>query len=200
MCKVIIYGEDACFTNPIFNSEKDSYPIITPSSAIAILKAFYWHPGMTYHISRIGIINEGTIDNVMVHDYDKIKKPNSKAKEDKIVLRNYRVIRNPSYLIDFKLSFTKDSTTHLEKAMEIFKRNVEKDNFHYHPYMGMSQYPAYIKMATDKDDERIIKKDKDFGWMTHHCETNEKSRIWFVYHAIMKNGWIDVITPVQVNH
>ena len=44
--KVRVWGDYALFSRPEMKVERCSYDVMTPSAAIRISMAVYWHPGM----------------------------------------------------------------------------------------------------------------------------------------------------------
>ncbi|MDR0285805.1 MAG: type I-C CRISPR-associated protein Cas5c [Propionibacteriaceae bacterium] len=49
-------GPWACFTQPQFNSERVSYPIMTPSAAQGLLSAVFWKPQFKWVIEAIEVL------------------------------------------------------------------------------------------------------------------------------------------------
>lgn len=53
---VQVWGPDACFTQPGLSAERVSYPVMTPTAAMGVLKAVYWKPEFEYRIERIEVL------------------------------------------------------------------------------------------------------------------------------------------------
>jgi CRISPR-associated protein Cas5d len=51
------WGDYACFTRPEMKVERVSYDVMTPSAARAIFDAILWKPAITWHITRIEVMN-----------------------------------------------------------------------------------------------------------------------------------------------
>lgn len=54
--KVEVWGSYACFSRPELKTERVSYDMITPSAAVGLLEAIYWHPGMEWVIDKIYVM------------------------------------------------------------------------------------------------------------------------------------------------
>lgn len=54
--KVEVWGDYACFSRPELKTERVSYDMITPSAAVGLLEAIYWHPGMEWVIDKIYVM------------------------------------------------------------------------------------------------------------------------------------------------
>ena len=52
-----VWGDYACFTRPEMKVERVSYDVMTPSSARAIFDAILWKPAITWHITKIEVLN-----------------------------------------------------------------------------------------------------------------------------------------------
>jgi CRISPR-associated protein Cas5d len=52
-----VWGDYACFTRPEMKVERVSYDVMTPSAARAIFDAVLWKPAITWHITKIEILN-----------------------------------------------------------------------------------------------------------------------------------------------
>jgi CRISPR-associated protein Cas5 subtype I-C len=61
---VLVSGEYALFTRPEMKAERVSYDVITPSAARGILESIYWHPGLSWRIDRITVLNEIIFDSI----------------------------------------------------------------------------------------------------------------------------------------
>lgn len=54
--KVEVWGSYACFSRPELKTERVSYDMITPSAAVGLLEAVYWHPGLEWVIDKIYVM------------------------------------------------------------------------------------------------------------------------------------------------
>lgn len=54
--KVEVWGNYACFSRPELKTERVSYDMITPSAAVGLLEAVFWHPGLKWVIDKIYVM------------------------------------------------------------------------------------------------------------------------------------------------
>ena len=52
-----VWGDYACYTRPEMKVERVSYDVMTPSSARAIFDAILWKPAISWHITKIEVLN-----------------------------------------------------------------------------------------------------------------------------------------------
>jgi len=77
-----VWGDYACFTRPEMKVERVSYDVITPSAARAIFDAILWKPAITWHITRIEVLNPIKWVNVRRNEVAKIENFPSQAQLD----------------------------------------------------------------------------------------------------------------------
>jgi CRISPR-associated protein Cas5 subtype I-C len=109
----MVSGEYALFTRPEMKAERVSYDVITPSAARGILESIYWHPGMSWKIDKITVLNEIVFDSIRRNElgskipFGNVKKAMngrdvdlhqyiSKDRQQRASL----LLRNVSYIID----------------------------------------------------------------------------------------------------
>jgi CRISPR-associated protein Cas5d len=52
-----VWGDFACFTRPEMKVERVSYDVMTPSAARAIFDGILWKPAISWHITKIEVLN-----------------------------------------------------------------------------------------------------------------------------------------------
>ncbi|WP_010259997.1 type I-C CRISPR-associated protein Cas5c [Treponema primitia] len=52
-----VWGEYACYARPEMKVERVSYDVMTPSAARAIFDAILWKPAISWHITKIEVLN-----------------------------------------------------------------------------------------------------------------------------------------------
>jgi CRISPR-associated protein Cas5d len=52
-----VWGDYACFTRPEMKVERVSYEVMTPSAARAIFDAVLWKPAISWHVTKIEVLN-----------------------------------------------------------------------------------------------------------------------------------------------
>ena len=68
--KMEVWGDYALFTRPEMKVERVSYDIPTPSAARGMLEAVYYHPGLSWKIDRIHILNPIRFTNLRRNEVD----------------------------------------------------------------------------------------------------------------------------------
>ena len=68
--KMEVWGDYALFTRPEMKVERVSYDVPTPSAARGMLEAVYYHPGLTWKIDRIHILNPIRFTNLRRNEVD----------------------------------------------------------------------------------------------------------------------------------
>ena len=69
-----VWGDYACFTRPEMKVERVSYDVMTPSVARAIFDAILWKPAITWHITKIDVMNPIKWISVRRNEVGKIAK------------------------------------------------------------------------------------------------------------------------------
>ena len=67
-----VWGDYACFTRPEMKVERVSYDVITPSAARAVFDSILWKPAITWHITRIEVLNPIRWINVRRNEVGKL--------------------------------------------------------------------------------------------------------------------------------
>ncbi|GHV26031.1 type I-C CRISPR-associated protein Cas5 [Clostridia bacterium] len=217
--RVIMEGDSACFTRPEMKAERVSYDVITPSAARGILEAVYWHPGITWVIDRIHVLNEIQFDSIRRNELgSKIPFTNitSAMKTQGKVLRQIitedRMQRATLYLKDVKYGIEAHFIINPEKASaldtpakhyNIFLRRVREGQFYQKPCFGCREFPANVSLVEDNEDfppgYYSDNPNHDLGWMLRDMKygENEKSALPEFYRAVMRNGIIDVAAQAK---
>ena len=67
-----VWGDYACFTRPEMKVERVSYDVMTPSAGRAIFDAILWKPAISWHITKIEVLNPIKWINVRRNEVGKI--------------------------------------------------------------------------------------------------------------------------------
>lgn len=62
--RILVQGPMALFTRPELKVERVTYPLITPSAARGLIESIYYHPGLTYVIDKIHVLNPIKYSNI----------------------------------------------------------------------------------------------------------------------------------------
>ncbi len=210
--RVEVWGQNACFTRPEFKTERVSYDVITPSAAVGLLRAIYWHPGVNYVIDRIRVLNPIRFENVKRNEVrEKCSVPkmlsameNGTPKSGVLTVsgnvrqqRATMMLKDVRYVIEahFELDNEKNTKDMQDKVCFLIRDRIKRGVCFEQPCLGMRECVAYFKEAEEHyecPDE--LKGERDLGFMFHTYDyskdaTNPSPRF---YRAVMKDGVIEV--------
>lgn len=189
-----VKGEAAAFNRPEFRSERLTYPVMTPTAAVGILSAIYWHPQMWWQPTRIEVLapikewslmrNE-TSQMVSVHDALNGKTVNTAANRQQ---RSSLCLRDVHYRIHAQIHAFADAGKEEAGYRAIFRRRVNKGSCFQQPFLGVREFPAVI---TNKDDTPALDLTQDLGLMLHSIRY-EAAPVYDWFHATLTNGVMDI--------
>lgn len=180
-----VTGSAACFTRPEFKVERVSYDCMTPSAAVGVLKAIYWHPGMDYEIERIFVCNpikQATIMRNEVCNKGNGKAATSAYKKGLVpkgisasALRTQRstlYLKDVRYVIEAHIVLREGEmheSDNLTKFYQIFLRRAKNGQSFHHPYLGCREFPVrtFRLLGLEEDVEHADIPDKVLGLMLH---------------------------------
>ena len=209
--KLKVWGDYALFTRPELKTERYTYDVMTPSAARGILESIYWHPGLRWYVDKIHVLNPIATTSVRRNELlSKIPKSNMlqaynggdvklyNSSRDDIIQRASVILRDVSYVIEahFEMTDKASPTDSPAKFISIFNNRARKGACYSMPYFGVREFPAHFKLC--EGDEKIAScheglPDRDFGLMLYDLDYSCGRDIQpMYYHAVMKNGIIDV--------
>ena len=127
-----LFGENACFTDALFRTERLSKPCPHPSQVRGILECILWKPEMQYLIHDIRILND--IRSMMMSKKELADKPSlnriyssvmsggSPPSMDRII-RQTEILKDVAYEIRFEIVTRKGEP--VKKYEEMFLRRLE---------------------------------------------------------------------------
>ena len=117
--------------------------------------------------------------------------PDYFADEDR-AQRNALVLRDVDYHVDVSFAMTGRAGPgdNPLKFDEMFRRRLERGQYHMSPYLGCREFPAIVEPARD-DDPPPIQVDMDLGRMLLDVDYGKPNRPTYFY-AMMKRGVIEV--------
>lgn len=213
-----VWGDLGCFSRPELKVERYSYDVITPSAAIGILEAIFWHPGMHYVIDKIYVLNPICFTSVRRNEVKTkllasavktaIKKEDFSAlyidTKGEIVQRAATVLRDIHYVIEahFELGEGINETDNEGKFQEMLKRRARKGQCHHQPYFGNREFPAHFKLWDGSQIKTAYPNEKkDLGIMLHHMKYTPRtlrdgSIVYdaapLFFRAVLDNGVLDL--------
>jgi CRISPR-associated protein Cas5d len=201
---VRVRGEWACFTRPELKTERVTYHVITPSAARGAVEAVLWKPAIRWHVHRIAVLRPIKFAAVKRNEVKKVVPVNNArammrgedvpdyfADEDR-AQRNALVLRDVDYRVEVSFTMTGRAGPgdNALKFDEMFRRRLERGQYHMSPYLGCREFPAIVEPARD-DDPPPITVDMDLGRMLLDVDYGRPNRPVF-FDAVMKAGVIEV--------
>jgi CRISPR-associated protein Cas5d len=203
--KVRIRGQFACFTRPEFKTERLSYEVLTPSAARGILESILWKPAIFWHIRRILVLSpvqfvqfkRNEVNSRVITAKAASASRSGAAIEDYFAdedraQRNTVALRGVDYAVDAEMVMTPRAGDgdNPRKFDEMFRRRLERGQFHMQPYLGCREFPANVEPYTG--DPRPIEQDRDLGLMLHDIRYAAVGNEAVFFHARIDKGVINV--------
>ena len=221
LVRVEVSGRFGLFTVPAFRSERFSYPVITPTAAVGLMKAVYWHPGMEYECIKIRVINP--IQATLSFSSNELSSvPSMKQVIDSISgttstppgidsnetrqQKSFYLLKNLRYELTIRIVPRENRNGEpfdLNKYREILLRRLKKGQFYRTPYLGISECAACVRLLEPgkKNASFYDGKALDLGTMLYevvynHDENNDVINATpYFFHAVMVDG--DIILPTR---
>ncbi len=211
--KLLIRGDNACFTRPEMKVERVSYDVITPSAARGILEAIHWKPAIRWVIDRIHVLEPIVFESVRRNEIarkisaDSVIKAMKKGTTKNMHIisddgkerqpRAATILRNVAYIVEahFVLTNKAGDGDNVGKHLDMFTRRAKKGQCFHHPCLGTREFPAEFTLIENDElpESTLPEKDKnnDFGWMLHDIDFANDNTPHF-FRAIMADGIIEV--------
>ena len=201
---LLMEGSKACFTKPECKTDRDSYPIPTPSALVGVLEAVYWHPPVEYKIKKIAVCNQPRFQNIRKNEIkvkgsaDKIKQEMNGTGDAKIYAAENQTQRNTRFLVDVKYVVQVEAiirNTQCERDIElginVFEKQkaeilnrFKKQIYRRQPFLGMSEYndteitwvPDFEKAAEENISDEVKCGTTDYGWMLYLIQYPNKTK------------------------
>ncbi len=209
--KVEVWGDYACFTRPELKVERMTYDVPTPSAMRGLLESVYWHPGMSYVIDRIHILNEIRYTNVRRNELKSKalassmrSAVNGKApiphidRVSDIQQRASVILTDVHYVVEchFDLTPVANETDNVGKFCDILKRRLTKGQCYSQPYLGTREFSANFRAWPENQEIRGYYSDAgecDLGLMLYDMDyRNPEDIVPMFFRARMVNGVVDV--------
>lgn len=202
--RVRIRGELACFTRPEFKTERLTYDVITPSAARGVLEAVLWKPAIRWHIRRIYLLAPPRYVQIKRNEVNtRASVPNALAAmragrpydyyaADDRAQRNTVALRDVDYAVEAEFRFTprRGSEDNENKFDAMFRRRLEKGQFHMQPYLGCREFPATVEMYTG--DPLPLDETRELGYMLHDLRFGPEVNKPVFFQARLERGVIEV--------
>lgn len=207
--RVKVWGDYALFSRPEMKVERCSYDIITPSAARGILEAIYWHPGMSWKIDRIHIINPIQFTSIRRNEvkskisannvlsvYNGAKKELFISSKEEIVQRASLLLKDVEYVIDahFELTDQANDSDNPGKFKDIIMRRLKRGECYHTPYFGCREFPVnFCICEEDIHGAYEVVGEKDLGFMLYDMDYSNPGNIQpMFFRAVMCRGVVDL--------
>ena len=202
--QVRIRGEMACFTRPEFKTERLTYDVLTPSAARGILEALLWKPAIRWEIRKISLLspvryiqfkrNEVT-SRASVSGALRASRGGAPldyfADEDR-AQRNTIALRDVDYAVEaeFHMTAKQGPDDNPKKFDEMFRRRLERGQFHMQPYLGCREFPCIVEPYSGTP--MPLEETRDLGYMLHDLRFTPSGNQAVFFRAKLERGVIDV--------
>jgi len=203
--QIRIRGELACFTRPEFKTERFSYEVITPSAARGVFEAILWKPAIQWHIRRILLLAPPKFVAIKRNEVNhRLSVPTvlRAMKSDRAVeyfadgdraQRNTLALRDVDYAVEaeFRMTGHAGGEDNPRKFDEMFRRRLEKGQFHMAPYLGCREFSATVERYTG-DPPPVQEITRDLGYMLHDLRYGGAKNEPVFFRARVERGVIEV--------
>lgn len=214
-----VWGDYACFTRPEMKVERVSYNVITPSAARGIFEAIFWKPAISWHITRIEVLNPikwgsirrnevGSITTLptkkqMDDSYDEamgLAIEDTRQQRATLLLKDvrYRLHAHfefiPPEIRDDKIHSTDETPA---KYAAMFERRASKGQCFHRPYLGCREFACHFSLVDgpSSEDRFPIAENADLGWMLYDMDFSDLNNIQpQFFYATMEQGVINTDT------
>jgi len=203
--RVRVRGELACFTRPEFKTERFSYEVITPSAARGVIEAILWKPAIRWQVRRILVLapprfmqlkrnevnSRASVRNVQQASRSGL--PFDYFADEDRAQRNTLALRDVDYAVEaeFQMTSRRGSGDNPQKFDEMFRRRLEKGQFHMQPYLGCREFPAWVTPYAG-DPLPLENETRDLGYMLHDLRYGGEKNEPVFFRARMERGVIEV--------
>ena len=203
--QIRVRGELACFTRPEFKTERFSYEVITPSAARGVIEAILWKPAIRWQIRRILVLapprfvqlkrnevnSRASVRNIQ--QAARGGRPCDYFADEDRAQRNTLALRDVDYAVEAEFEMTRHagSDDNPLKFDEMFRRRLEKGQFHMQPYLGCREFPAWVTSYTG-DPPPLENETRDLGYMLHDLRYQGDKHEPVFFRARIDRGVIEI--------
>ena len=159
-----VWGDFACFSQPVSKVERLTYPVMTPSAARGVLSAIYSKPPEFYwQIDRIEVLNPIRYISFKRNEVkDKVSNKPIYA-DDSRTQRQTTALRDVHYRITATICAQKDFKGSPQQLYEQAVRRIKTGKCFDQPCLGLREFVAYFKISDGV--KAPIPQDMDFGFL-----------------------------------
>lgn len=166
--KMEVWGDYACFTRPELKTERYSYDVPTPSAARGMLESVYWHPGLTWIVDKIYVMNPIRFTNLRRNELKSkilasaiLSEANGKSvsyidRNADIQQRATTMLRDVHYVIEahFEMTENANESDNPGKFQDIIKRRLHRGRHIHAVFRNTGMHGAFqiVGRRRDSDD------------------------------------------------
>lgn len=203
--EVRIRGQYACFTRPEFKTERLSYEILTPSAARGAVEAVLWKPAIFWHIRQIRLLSPVRFVQFKRNEVNsRVATPKAAAAsrtghgiddyfaDQDRAQRNTVALRDVDYAVVAEMVMTSRAgpDDNPRKFDEMFRRRLERGQFHMQPYLGCREFPAIVEPYVGGPPP--LEESRDLGIMLHDIRYSGTGNKAVFFKARLNKGVVDV--------
>lgn len=200
------WGPMACFTRPEMKTERVSYDVPTPSAARGMIESVYYHPGLSWHVDRIWVLNPIQFTNVRRNEVKSkilassiMQEANGGAPSRIVTTQDIQqraalMLKDVHYVIEshFEMTDKASATDNPGKFQDIVKRRLRKGACYSMPYLGCRECTAHFGLW-EGGDVPAIDETRDLGFMLYDMDYSNPDDIQpMFFRAKMTHGEIDL--------
>lgn len=205
MIRLQVWGEHACFTDPLHSPHRTSYPVITPSAASGLARNVYWHPGFEWWPRRVDVLAPIATQSVTCNFVKQYPRPDGgppyaivgeKAPSPEGFRKACRTQLTTTYLLDVSytlhLELVPDGPAcDVDKHLGRFCRRAKRDRCHRVPYFGLKSCVATFRLLDrGEPSPKPIDRSQRFRRMFYGWDPVDGTRLSYI--PVMRNGSIEI--------
>lgn len=180
--RFITYGPSACFSRPEFKIERVTYEVPTPNAIRGLIESIYWHPGITWHVDKIHVLNPIKFYTEMHNELDNQQ-------------------RNTTFLYDVRYAVEAHFDTKIDrpgKVLEKFNSRLRDGRQYRQPYFGLRECEAFLEPINGDIPKSVYdgSGEKDLSWMVYEIDYARKGAPSSYIHLSMTDGIVDVAKAI----
>ena len=193
-----VWGDFACFSEPIAKVERLTYPFPTPSAARGILSAIYSKPKEFYwQVKRIEVMKPIQYISFKRNEVKCVVSNKPIYTDDERTQRQTVALKDIKYRITAVIVPRKEFVGKETQLYEQALRRIRTGKTFMQPSLGLREFVAYFEESDGKDEP--ITDSMDIGLMVydvfdlHDASVRKKTQPKLsLFHAVMNHGVIEV--------
>lgn len=198
--EIEVWGDFACFSQPVAKVERLTYPVLTPSAARGILSAIYMKPKEFYwQITRIEVLKPIRYISFKRNEVKCTVSGKIISTEDERTQRQTIALQDVRYRIAAEIVPQPAYQGKQKQLYEQALRRIRSGKCYFQPSLGLREFAAYFEESNAEIPP--ISQSCDLGIMVydifdlHDCSVQKKAKPQLsVFRAKMENGVI-IIPP-----